>query len=96
MAAKMHATHVIKRPLLSEKSTYGMNELKRYAFLVSADASKDDIKSAVESIYGVKVASVNTQVRKGKSRRLKYGLVIEPVTKKAVVKLEGEDKIELF
>lgn len=96
MSAKLHHTHVIKRPLLSEKSTYGMNELKRYAFLVDVGASKTDIKNAVEAIYSVKVETVNTQVRKGKSRRLKYGEVTEPETKKAVVKLVGEDKIELF
>ncbi len=96
MAVKMHHTQVIKRPLLSEKSTYGMNELKRYAFLVAANATKDDIKGAIEAVYNVKVESVNTQVRKGKARRLKYGVVEEPATKKAVVKLVGEDKIELF
>jgi large subunit ribosomal protein L23 len=96
MAAKLHHTQVIRRPLLSEKSTFGMNELKRYAFLVDAGASKVEIKDAIEAVYSVKVASVNTQVRKGKARRLKYGVVVEPQTKKAIVKLVGEDKIELF
>lgn len=92
----MEAHYVIKRPLLSEKSTYGMNELNRYAFVVDRTASKTDIKSAVETLYKVKVAGINTQVRKGKSRQLKYGLVVEPVVKTAIVSLVAGEKIELF
>lgn len=92
----MEAIYVIKKPLISEKATYGMNEEKRYTFLVDRTASKDDIKAAVEQLYKVRVVGVNTQVRKGKERRLKYGLVVEPTTKKAVVRLHPEDQIELF
>ena len=92
----MEAIYVIKKPLISEKATYGMNEEKRYTFLVDRTATKDDIKSAVEQLYKVRVVGVNTQVRKGKERRLKYGLVVEPTTKKAVVRLHPEDQIELF
>ncbi len=92
----MEALYVIRKPLLSEKSTYGMNEQGRYAFVVDRRASKTDIKAAVESLYGVKVASVNTQVRKGKTRVLKYGPVSEPETKKATVRLQEGQKIELF
>lgn len=92
----MEAHYIIKRPLLSEKSTFAMNEQKRYAFLVDRGASKTDIKRAVEQIYGVRVAGVNTQVRKGKARRLKHGVVVEPVSKKATVRLHPEDTIDLF
>lgn len=92
----MEAIYVIKKPLISEKATYGMNEEKRYTFLVDRTATKDDIKAAVEQLYKVRVVGVNTQVRKGKERRLKYGLVVEPTTKKAVVRLHPEDQIELF
>ncbi|MFO0836505.1 MAG: 50S ribosomal protein L23 [Phycisphaerales bacterium] len=92
----MDAIYVIKKPLISEKATFGMNEEKRYSFLVDRTASKDDIKAAVEQLYKVRVVGVNTQVRKGKQRRLKYGLVVEPTTKKAVVRLHPEDQIELF
>lgn len=92
----MEAIYVIKKPLISEKATYGMNEEKRYTFLVDRTATKDAIKSAVEQLYKVRVVGVNTQVRKGKERRLKYGLVVEPSTKKAVVRLHPEDQIELF
>jgi len=92
----MEAHYVIKRPLLSEKSTYGMNEQNRYSFVVDRTASKTDIKAAVESLYKVKVAGINTQVHKGKQRQLKYGLVVEPLVKTAVVSLAAGEKIELF
>lgn len=92
----MQAHYVIKRPLLTEKSTVGMNELKQFCFEVDRGATKDQIKAAVQHIYNVRVLSVNTQVRKGKTRRLRYGIVDEPATKKAIVRLHAEDTIELF
>jgi large subunit ribosomal protein L23 len=92
----MDATYVIKKPLLTEKSTFAMNEEGRYSFLVDRRASKDEIKRAVESLYGVKVVGVTTQVRKGRERRLKYGWVTEKVSKKATVRLAEGQTIELF
>ncbi len=92
----MDATYVIKKPLLTEKSTFAMNEEARYTFLVDCGASKDEIKRAVESLYGVKVVGVTTQNRKGRERRLKYGWVTEKVTKKATVRLAEGQTIELF
>ncbi|MBX3359381.1 MAG: 50S ribosomal protein L23 [Phycisphaeraceae bacterium] len=92
----MNATYVVKRPLVTEKSTFEMNELKRFAFEVDRRATKTEIKQAVESLYKVRVVGVNTQVRKGKQRRLRYGLVHESDTKKAIVRLHPEDTIELF
>jgi large subunit ribosomal protein L23 len=92
----LHPTHVIKKPLLSEKSTFAMNELARYSFLVDKRATKTDIKSAVEAIYSVKVESVNTQTSKGRYRRLKYGEIKAPDLKKAIVRLREGDRIELF
>lgn len=92
----MHSTHIIKKPLLTEKSTFGMNELKQYSFLVDPRARKDEIKRAVEQIYGVRVVGVTTQNRKGKHRRFRYGLTVEPLTKKATVRLHPDDTIELF
>jgi large subunit ribosomal protein L23 len=96
MPANIDATQIIKKPLLSEKSTYAMNEQKRYGFLVDPRATKTEIKNAVQQIYKVRVIAVNTQVRKGKERALKYGKVTEPLTKKATVRLHADDSIELF
>jgi len=91
----LDSTHVIRKPLVTEKATAGM-ELNQYTFEVDRRATKDDVRRAVEAIYGVKVEAVQTQLRKGKRRRLKYGWVQERPTKKATVRLRDEDTIELF
>jgi large subunit ribosomal protein L23 len=96
MAAKVDAIHILKRPMLSEKSTYAMNELNRYAFVVDARASKDEIKAAVEKLYKVRVVGVNTMKQKHRTRALRFGVVKPADTKKAVVRLHKEDKLELF
>jgi len=91
----MDAAYVIKKPIITEKSTDATEDSK-YTFLVDRTATKDDIKKAVGHLYGVKVASVSTQVRKGKRRRLRHGYSEQKVTKKAVVTLAGGATIELF
>jgi len=90
------ATDVIKHPLLTEKSTFAMNERRQYTFLVDRRATKTDIKAAVQALYKVKVTGVNTQVRKGEARNLRYGKVVLADTKKAIVTLKEGDAIELF
>ncbi len=60
----MNATYVIKKPLLTEKSTIGMSEMNIYTFVVDRTASKDQIKAAIEEMYKVKVSSVRTQLSK--------------------------------
>lgn len=92
----MDLSYVIKRPLLSEKGTYASNELNRYTFEVDLRADKDTIKAAVEAMYNVKVAAVNTMIRKERDRMLKYGKVDGKISKKATVKLADGQKIELF
>lgn len=96
MPAHVSSMHVIKHPLLSEKNTDAMTDHKRYSFLVDARATKTEIKKAVEELYKVRVEGVNTQVRKGGTRMLKYGPVTEAKTKKATVRLHKDDSIELF
>ncbi len=92
----MHAIHIIKRPLLSEKSTYAMNEHNRYSFEVDVRASKDDVVKAIEDLYKVKVVKINTSLRQAKDRRLKFGAVVGLITKKATVSIKEGQKIELF
>lgn len=92
----MHPTYVIKRPMLTEKSTAGMSDRNTYTFVVDRTASKDQIKAAIESLYGVKVAAVRTQVRKGKLRRMKHGYTTEGTTKKASVRVAEGQTIELI
>ena len=92
----MKSIDVIKRPLITEKGTWGMNEQNRYAFVVNPKATKVEIKRAVEELYKVKVERVNTQTRKGEHRRFKYGMRQESTTKLATVRLAEGSTIELF
>lgn len=92
----LQPTDVIKRPMLTEKSTFMMNELNQYSFQVDLRANKKDIKKAVESLYGVQVERVNTSIRVDKTRRLKYGTIYGQRTKKAIVRIKEGQTIELF
>jgi large subunit ribosomal protein L23 len=92
----MDPHYVIKRPLVTEKGTWAMNEQNRYAFEIDPRASRTDVKAAVESLYKVKVEKVNTLTRRGKFRRMKFGLTQLPTTKTAIVRLKEGSAIELF
>jgi large subunit ribosomal protein L23 len=96
MPAHVDSSYILKRPLLSEKSTYALNEQNRYAFVVDARATKTEIKAAVEKAYKVRVEGVNTITTKQKARRTKIGVQGIPAIKKAVIKIHKDDKIELM
>ncbi|MGH9292857.1 MAG: 50S ribosomal protein L23 [Acidimicrobiales bacterium] len=93
----MSERQVLVRPIVSEKS-YALMDRGTYVFVVDKGANKIEIREAVERAFGVRVESVNTMNRKGKrvrQRRLAtYGR--RPDTKRAVVRLAGDDRIELF
>jgi large subunit ribosomal protein L23 len=90
---------VIVRPVVSEKS-YGLLDAGVYTFVVHPDASKTEIRQAVEAIFNVEVRKVNTLNRKGKqkrNRRLATPVVgRRPDVKRAIVTLKPGDRIELF
>ncbi len=88
---------IIIRPLVTEKSTALMEELK-YTFIVDREANKIEIKRAIENIFEVRVQSVNTINYKGKKRRMgRYPQGIKPRWKKALVTLwPGSKPIEMF
>jgi large subunit ribosomal protein L23 len=88
--------YIVKKPVLTEKSTEAMNEQGRYTFEVDRRATKTDIKDAVESLYGVSVEGIQTRVQKGKLKRLRYGYVRESSTKTATVRVKEGQVIELF
>ncbi len=92
----MEPTTIIKKPMITEKATFASSEFNRYAFHVERRATKPQIKRAIEQLYGVRVTSVATQKRPGKLRRYRYGHVLTPATKRAIVKIHPEDRIELF
>ena len=86
---------IIIRPVVSEKS-YGGIERGAYTFLVSPEASKTEIKEAVQQIWNVRVLEVRTMNRKGKLKRTRLGLGKRPDQKRATVKLASGDTIEIF
>ena len=88
---------VIIAPVVAEKS-YALIEQNVYTFVVHNDAAKPEIRNAVEEIFGVKVAKVNTLNRKGKSvRNRRTGKVgSRPARKRAIVTLVEGDSIDLF
>ncbi len=92
----MEPTRVIRKPVITEKSTYLSAELNRYVFQVDRRATKPQIRKAVEALYGVRVVAVATQKRPGKVRRFKYGYITTAATKRAIVKIHADDRIELF
>lgn len=90
----MDAHAVIKKPVLTEKSS-GMSEReKKYSFHVARNANKIDIKKAVESLFRVKVVSVNTITMRGKKKRVRHKIGKTPDWKKAIVTLNKGEKIE--
>jgi len=93
----LHKDHrdVLIAPVVSEKS-YGLLDANKYTFIVHPDANKTEIKIAVEKVFEVKVTSVNTINRKGKTRRTKYGLGRRPNTKRAIVSLAEGHRIDIF
>lgn len=88
---------VLLRPIISEKS-YGLMEQGAYVFVVDPRASKEEIRDAVEESFGVHVSSVNTLNRKGKRKRNRRSMTFgrRSDSKRAIVRLVGEDRIELF
>ena len=87
---------VIKRPLVTEKGMHASERLNAYSFEVHPQATKHDIKRAVEELWDVRVDEVRTQNRKGKPRRHRMALGRTRNWKKAVVKLHDEDRIAFF
>ena len=91
---------IIIKPIVTEKMTVQGEKLNRYGFIVDRDANKIQIKAAVEQMYNVSVASVNTLNYNGKkkSRYTKAGILRgrDNHFKKAYVTLAGDDKIDFY
>ena len=85
---------ILIAPVVSEKS-YSLLDEGKYTFIVDPRANKTEIKIAVEQVFGVKVSSVNTINRQGKSRRTRFGTGRRKNTKRAIVTLR-EGTIDIF
>ncbi len=91
----MHLYEVIKRPLVTEKSTT-LQTIGKYAFEVNSEANKKQIKDAVEKAFKVSVTAVNVITIPAGTRRVGRRKVVVPAVKKAIVTLKTGDKIQLF
>lgn len=89
---------IIIRPIITEASMNGMAD-KKYTFKVAQDANKIEIAKAIEELFDVKVAKVNTMNVRGRSKRLNFRMPLgyKPDWKKAIVTLKADSKgIEFF
>ena len=97
-----YAHDIIRRPIISERSMEAVfdregNEIKKYTFEVPVTANKIEIKKAVEEVFGVKVAAVNTMRVEGKVKRMGRYEGRRASWKKAIVTLQKDSKtIEFF
>lgn len=93
-----HIYDVIKRPVVTEKTENAgaADGAMRYAFEVSVGANKHSIREAIERAFGVKVASVNTMIMHGKTKRFGRTLGRRSSWKKAIVTLRPGHRIDLF
>ena len=85
---------IIRSPVVTEKSTLA-SEHGQIVFDVAIDATKSDIKAAVEGLFSVKVKAVNTLVRKGKVKRFRGTIGRQSDVKKAIVTLKDGDSIDV-
>ena len=85
---------LIRTPIITEKATM-LGERNQVAFRVSLEATKPEIKRAVETLFGVRVRSVNTMIQKGKTKRFRGRPGVRSDVKKAYVTLEAGQTIDL-
>ena len=92
--SKLRHYDVIRNPVVTEKSTMA-SEHGQVVFDVAMDATKTEIKAAVEALFSVKVKAVNTNVRKGKVKRFRNRLGVRNDVKKALVTLVDGQSIDI-
>jgi large subunit ribosomal protein L23 len=87
---------VLKRPILTEKTTFGIENMHVYVFEVASDANRTQVRQAVETLFEVKVRKVNIRNRLGKRKRLGRSHGFGKDTKHAIVTLRKGDKIDVY
>ena len=90
---------VLRRPLVTEKSSYQSGKLNQYSFVVADHATRTQVKDAIETLYDVKVEKVNiinTTAKRGRRLRSRRLLVRKPAYKKAIVTLAEGQTLEIF
>jgi len=93
-----HARSIILQPIVTEKSMDQSERLGKYHFRVHPEANKVQVQRAVEILFNVKVADVNTMMVRGKSRRRSYRYRLGKTArwKRAIVTLRPGDRIEII
>jgi large subunit ribosomal protein L23 len=94
MSVKAEHYDVIKKPVITEKATMA-SEHGAVVFQVAMDATKPQIKEAVEAVFGVKVKAVNTTITKGKAKKFRGRAGVRSDKKKAYVTLEEGNSIDV-
>lgn len=92
----MHTEQILIKPMLTEKSSVTTEEQNRYVFQVKLKSNKNQIKTAVEKMFNVKVVGVNTSILPGKVRRTGKSTKKAGSTKKAYIQIQEGQKLELF
>ena len=87
---------VVRRPLITEKNERARELARQYAFEVHREATKIQVKGAVEKLFSVKVTGVRTAIARGKNKRVGRNIGRRPNWKKAIVTLKQGDTIALF
>lgn len=88
--------NVLRRPVVTEKTTIQKDDHNQVVFRVRRDANKIEIRKAVEQLLGVRVTAVNTSVSRGKSKRMGRNTGRRPNVKKAIVTLAAGEELEFF
>ncbi len=90
---------VLRRPLVTEKSSYQSGKLNQYSFIVADNATRTQVKDAIETLYDVKVERVNiinTSAKRGRRLRSRRLLVRKAAYKKALITLVEGQTLEIF
>lgn len=92
--SKERTFELLRSPVITEKATL-LSEHNQVTFRVPMDANKIEVRKAVETVFGVKVTSVNTLITKGKSKRFRGRMGRRADVKKAIVTLADGDSIDI-
>lgn len=90
---------VLRRPLVTEKTSYQSGKLNKYSFIVADNATRTQVKDAIETLYDVSVQRVNivnTSAKRGRRLRSRRLLVRKPGYKKAIVTLAEGQTLAIF
>jgi large subunit ribosomal protein L23 len=92
----MNEYSIVRKPIITEKTTLLKDSMNQYVFEVQREANKIEIKKAIEKLFKVKVLSVHVSNFEGKKKRLGRFTGKKSDWKKAIVKLSAKDKITIF